>query len=452
MAGERVIRRLPRDTGVTGWDAVLPPKPDYPVAEGSITADWLVIGGGFAGLSAAKRLTELRGGDKTVLLEAGRIASGPAGRNSGFMIDLPHELNDSAGYVGGVEADRLQITLNRQAQDFARACAAQYDMPAEAVASVGRTNGAVNASGEAHNHAYAEQLAALGEESAQLSADDMKAMTGTDYYSSGLFLPGAVLLQPALYIRELAQGVSRKERFPAVIYEGSPAISFERQGDGWVVKTPKATIHAGAVIMAVNGHAESFGFFKRRLMHVFTYASMSEPLSEDQQRRLGGASSWGITPADPMGSTVRRHDGIGGNRIVIRNRWTYNSSMEVSEARVAAFRRDHERAFTRRFPMLDDVGMAHSWGGRLCLSRNSVPAFGEIEPNFYSACCQNGLGTAKGTLSGIAAIELATRANSPIVQDLQSYDEPSRLPPEPIASLGATMVLRWREWRAAGEI
>ena len=126
--------------------------------------------------------------------------------------------------------------------------------------------------------------------------------------------------------------------------------------------------------------------------------------------------------------------------------------MEVSEARVATFRRDHERAFNRRFPMLGEVKMAHSWGGRLCLSRNSVPAFGEIEPNFYSACCQNGLGTAKGTLSGIAAIELATRANSPIVQDLQSYDKPTLLPPEPIASLGASMVLRWREWRAADEI
>ncbi|GIS11707.1 MAG: hypothetical protein CM15mP115_08580 [Alphaproteobacteria bacterium] len=51
--------------------------PAYPEAEGDITADWLVIGGGFAGLSAAKRLTELRGGDSIILLEAGRIGEGP---------------------------------------------------------------------------------------------------------------------------------------------------------------------------------------------------------------------------------------------------------------------------------------------------------------------------------------------------------------------------------------
>ena len=447
----RQISKLPRDTGITGWNAVLGAAPAYPEAEGDITADWLVIGGGFAGLSAAKRLTELRGGDSIILLEAGRIGEGPAGRNSGFMIDLPHELSGD-GYAGSADGDRLQISLNRHAQGFAKAAAAEYDMPSEAVDPIGRVNGAVNASGESHNSAYADQLDLLGEAYKRLDADEMKELTGSEFYSSGLFLPGAVMLQPALYVRELALGLTTKQTHPVSLYENSPATGYDRQGDSWLVMTPRARIAAKKVIMAVNGHAQSFGFFRQRLMHVFTYASMSEPLNAAQQRRLGGMPAWGITPADPMGSTVRRHRGEGGSRIVIRNRWTYDPAMEVSEGRVARFRRDHERAFRRRFPMLDDVAMTHSWGGRLCLSRNSVPAFGELEPGFFSACCQNGLGTAKGTLSGIGAVELATRSNSPIVQDLQSYDAPQLLPPTPIAKLGATIVLKWREWKAGAEI
>ena len=135
----RQIGKLPRDTGVTGWNAVLGPAPVYPQAEGDITADWLVIGGGFAGLSAAKRLTELRGGDSIVLIEAARIGEGPAGRNSGFMIDLPHELSRD-GYAGSADGDRLQISLNRHAQDFARAAAAEYEMPAKrSIRSAGST-------------------------------------------------------------------------------------------------------------------------------------------------------------------------------------------------------------------------------------------------------------------------------------------------------------------------
>lgn len=96
--------------------------------------------------------------------------------------------------------------------------------------------------------------------------------------------------------------------------------------------------------------------------------------------------------------------------------------------------------------------MEYRWSGRLCLSRNSVPAFGEVEKNWFSACCQNGLGTAKGTLAGIAAIDLATRSNSPLVDDLLSYDAPQLLPPRPFSTIGANLVLRWREFKAGAEI
>ena len=187
-------------------------------------------------------------------------------------------------------------------------------------------------------------------------------------------------------------------------------------------------------------------------MHVFTYASMTEPLSDEQSRHLGGEENWGITPSDPMGSTIRRHDGYGGNRLVIRNRWTYDPSMTTSDRQIDAFGRDQDKAFQRRFPMLADVKMAYRWSGRLCLSRNSSPAFGEVAPSLYSACCQNGLGTAKGTLSGIGAVELATRSNSEIVTDLLSYAPPQKLPPQPVATIGANLLLKWREFKAGREI
>ena len=451
MARKQIVKKLPRQPGPAGWNEILGTAPAYPEATGDITADWLIIGGGFAGLSAAKRLSELRGGDSIIVLEAGRIADGPAGRNSGFMIDLPHELG-ADGYGGTEEVDKKQIFLNRHAQDFAKANAEAYEMPAEAVSACGRVNGAVNAHGKKHNDDYAAHLANLGEAFAQLSADDMKKMTGSDFYSSGLYMPGAVLLQPALYIRQLAEGLTSKQTHAVKLFEQSPALSFENQSGSWVIETPKAKIKAKIVIMAVNGHAENFGFYKNRLMHVFTYASMTDALSDDQQKRLGGDLNWGITPSDPMGSTVRRHDGIGGNRLVVRNRWSFDPSMEVSDRRISSFARDHDASFKARFPMLGDVKMAYRWSGHLCLSRNSVPAFGELEQNWYSACCQNGLGTAKGTLAGIGAVDLATKANSAIVQELLSYDQPQKLPPRPLSTIGANAVIKWREFKAGIEL
>ena len=94
------------------------------------------------------------------------------------------------------------------------------------------------------------------------------------------------------------------------------------------------------MILAVNGHAESFGYFERRLMHVFTYASMTRALTVDEVARLGGAPIWGATPADPMGTTVRRISGVGGDRIVIRNRF-YLRSIDGGQ------RRSHRQRWTR---------------------------------------------------------------------------------------------------------
>jgi glycine/D-amino acid oxidase-like deaminating enzyme len=81
------------DLAGSGWYELLPPPAPARELSQSLTADWVVIGAGFAGLAAARRLTQLCPGDKIVLLEAQRVGWGAAGRNSGFMIDLPHDLS-----------------------------------------------------------------------------------------------------------------------------------------------------------------------------------------------------------------------------------------------------------------------------------------------------------------------------------------------------------------------
>ena len=102
--------------------------------------------------------------------------------------------------------------------------------------------------------------------------------------------------------------------------------------------------------------------------------------------------------------------------------------------------------------MLERVPMEYRWGGRLCLSRNNVPVFGEIDSNLYAACCQNGLGTAKGTISGKLIAECASNITTPLLGDQLAEGEPVRLPPEPLAGIGAKLILRWGEFRAGREL
>ena len=162
-----------------------------------------------------------------------------------------------------------------------------------------------------------------------------------------------------------------------------------------------------------------------------------------------------MTPSDPIGSTIRRISGRSGDRIIVRNQSTYARGMEVPDRLAARKMAHHERCFAARFGMLTGTAMEYSWGGKLCLSLNDVPAFGEIEDGMFSACCQNGLGTARGTLSGMLAADLASgnlRDNHQSLQTMLAAPPPKKLPPEPLASIGASLTLAWREFRAGREL
>jgi glycine/D-amino acid oxidase-like deaminating enzyme len=432
--------------GPAAWNAILGPQPPAVPLSDHRTAEFVIVGGGFAGLSAARRLQQLQPGARIVLLEAGRIAEGAAGRNSGFMIDLPHELT-SHDYAGAGD-DGAIIALNRQAIGFARAAVAEYGIAPAYFEECGKVNGAVGAAAHAHNLSYAKHLASLGEAHEHLDAAAMRALTGSEYYRSGLFTPGTVMLQPAGYIRGLAAGLSGD----VAIHEDSPVTALARKGPDWQATTPQGSVTAPRVILATNGHLESFGFERGRLMQVFLYASMTGEIDADALARLGGAPRWGVTPSDPMGTTMRRIDGAqGGNRIVTRTYSTLRSNMRTSAADLARAARLQRRKFDRRFPQLADIRMEYSWAGHLCLTLNNVSVMRELEPGLVSACVQNGLGTARGTLTGIGAAEIACGATSAITDHFTAEPRPKKLPPHPFRDPGANATMRWREWRARDE-
>ncbi|MEM8777143.1 MAG: FAD-binding oxidoreductase, partial [Pseudomonadota bacterium] len=331
---------------------------------------------------------------------------------------------------------------------FASEMATDFGLSEEAFVRAGKTNAAASDKGHKHNLSYAKHLERMGERYELLDATEMQALTGTDYYQSGLYTPGTAMIQPALFVRGVAKALTSNR---VQIHENTPVKTLARNGV-WQAKTPKGEVHAPKVILAVNGHAEDFGFFKGRLLHIFLYASMTRALTETEQKKLGGEARWGLTPADPMGSTVRRISGTGGDRIVVRNRVTYDPSLQITDARVAAMGKTHDRSFGARFPMLKDVEMDYRWGGRLCLSWNGAPALGEVEDGLYSACCQNGLGVARGTLHGMAMAELASGQNTELVDHVMDQGSPSRLPPMPFTYLGASATMKWGEWKAGREL
>lgn len=440
-------RRTPVHRGPAGWSAILPGQPAPVVLNRDLTVDFAVVGGGFAGLSAARRLQQLNPQARIVVLEATRLAEGAAGRNSGFMIDLPHELT-SDDYAGGGD-DRTVIALNRHAIGFAREAVADYGIDGNCFDPAGKVNGAASPKADALNRSYAQHLASLGEASQHLDGQQMFDLTGSRHYVSGLYTPGTVMLQPAGYTRGLGQGLRRAG---VQVFENTPVTAMTRRGNAWDLATAKGRVAAGRVILANNGHLESFGFAANRLMHVFLYASMTVELDADSLRRLGGQPRWGVTPSDPMGTTMRRIDsGQGGNRIVTRTCATFEPGMEASEASLRRAAAVHRAKFAERFPRIAGVPMEFAWAGHLCLTKNGVSVMRQLDEGLFAACVCNGLGTARSTLTGIGAAELASGVASDVTRHFTAEVQPSRLPPPPFSTIGANVYLRWKEWRAGRE-
>ncbi|MEM1078090.1 MAG: FAD-binding oxidoreductase [Pseudomonadota bacterium] len=430
--------------GPAAWNLLLGPRPDYAPLDGKVTADVVIVGAGFAGLSAARRLRQLEPEARILVLEAGRVAEGAAGRNSGFMIDLPHNLA-SEDYAGDGD-DSAMIALNRHAIEFAAEAVREYQINSAYFDRAGKVNGTASDGAHAFNETYAAHLSSLGEASEMLDAAQMVELTGSRFYRSGLYTPGTVMLQPAGYIQGLAAGLSHEG---IGIHEFSPVLAADRDGTVWTVRTPHGAVSADRVILTVNGHLDSFGFARGRLMHLFLFATMTPELDTEALRALGGRSRWGVTPSDPMGTTVRRIDTAqGGNRIVTRTCAALRPDRAARPADLTRARRVMQQKFDARFPALAGMEMEHSWAGHLCLTRNGVAVMRELEPGLFSGCAQNGLGTTRGTLTGIGAAELAAGTESAITRHFAAEAHPKRLPPQPIQEIGANAVLRWKEWRA----
>ena len=441
------VRRMPALAGPAAWNAILGPQAARPALEGAKTADVVIVGAGFGGLSAARRLRQLQPTAKLVVLDATRVAEGSSGRNSGFMIDLPHDLA-SDDYAGSGD-DRAVIAINRHGIAFARDAVEEYNIDRNHFDPAGKVNGAASTKAQAHNESYARHLATLGEHSEMLDAGQMAEMTGSRHYAGGLYTPGTVMLQPAGYIRGLAAGL---ERDSVEILENSAVSGLERMGTSWRVKTPRGHVDAGRVILTVNGHLESFGFERGRLMQLFLYAVMTPELDADALRRLGGRPRWGITPSDPMGTTMRRIDtGQGGNRIITRTCATLRPNTLVTKADVSRAARVMQHKFDERFPQLAGMRMEYAWSGHLCLTRNGVAVMRQLDDGLFAGCVENGLGTCRSTLTGAGAAELACGETSVITRHFTAQDRPARLPPQPFQEIGANIYMRWREFRASRE-
>ena len=433
---------LPKADRNNGWLEILPPLPPANPVTGCRSVDYAVVGAGFTGLAAARRLAELFPDAAIALLDAGRIGNNAAGRCSGFAIDQAHNIR-TKDFAANLEAEKAQIAINRAGQDYLKAA-----VQAHAIAcdwdEGGKYHAAATGDGQLALQAYAGNLDLLRAPYRWLDAGAMQALTGSRFYRQGLHTPGTILLQPAA----LVLGLARTLPGNIAVFEDSPVTGVS-YGPPHRLVAGNGEITASALLLTNNGFAGQFGHCSKHLIPVVTWGSLTRPMTGAEIERLGGQGDWGIVPANPFGTSVRR---TVDNRILIRNIYSYCSGLNPTEADRLWARKKHETSLRNRFPMLPGLEFDYTWGGPLSLSKNGEPAFGTFAGGVFGAFCLNGVGIARGTAYGKLLAEHIAGADSDLLEIMRNAGRPNPLPPRPFLDLGVRVDFARRRYRAGLEL
>ncbi|WP_438301567.1 NAD(P)/FAD-dependent oxidoreductase [Pseudomonas sp. NMS19W] len=435
------VSSLPADDDSCGWFHLSRPRSPEPGHRGHSSARWVVVGAGFTGLAAARQLALNFPDDEVVLIEAQEVGLGPSGRNAGFAIDLPHDIG-AEDYIGDIDLARISLKLNLEGQSILRNLVDQFGIDCQ-MKACGKYQAAVEERGIAVLEAYRRGLDKLGQPYQMIEAEELPEHLGTRFYRKALFTPGAVLVQPSALVKGLADSLPAN----VTLYERTPILEVE-YGAKTLLKHAHGSITADKLILANNSFGMRFGFLQGRMLPIYTYASITRPLTDEEQARLGGKPFWGAIPADPFGTTVRR---TPDNRLLIRNSFSFNPDGRSNSKYNERFVHRHRASFDQRFPMLPGVQFEYTWGGALAMSRNHNGFFGELAPNVYGALGCNGLGVTRGTVTGKLLADWLAGQRDGLIDFLLQAPGPTGNPPEPFLSLGVNMNLKWGQYRAGRE-
>lgn len=433
------ISVMPKDPRASGWYRILPDAPAVRRLSGKQTADWVVVGAGFTGVAAARRLGELAPDKRIVLIEAQRAGMGASGRNSGFIIDVPHNADASDD---ALEANRRTYRLNRFAIDWLQELVEKHQIRCD-WRSRGQYRVAATPRGVRGTEPIIAHARTLDLKQEILTREQVAERLGTSYYARAVHQPGTILMNPAALVRGLAYSLPANVEF----YEESPVTGID-YGPPHRLQTPEGEIATPKLILATNGFTDGWGFLESHLIRLVTYASLTKPLTDRQLATMGSDENWGVTCAIRMGSTVRR---TADNRIMMRNCFRYGGETGLSDGELSRARESHAAAIKARFPQLGEPQIVHSWGGFVCLSRNAAPFWGELAPGVLASVCCNGVGVPKGTFAGRAIAEHALGHDSELVRDMLTFPKAANHLLGPFIGLATTARLKLQQWQAGRE-
>ena len=424
------------------WINDLDLRSNIKVLERNEECEWLIIGAGYTGLSAARKLGQLYPDQKILLVDAQLAGEGASSRNSGYLVDTT--LND--GFTSNKELDnyKKKTDIYKLGIKAVKRFVKEYQVDCD-----WNECGKFFASSKLEDKKILEKfsftLSKLGFEHNLFSNKELKERLGTNFYNIALYSKGGILLHPGKLVRAMIDTLPDNVN----LYENSSLLNWSKVNDTVICNFKNGSIKTKKIIFATNGFLKSLGIKSNYNFPITLTASMTRPLTDDEFKSIGQPKEWGVLPVRPMGATIRM---TKDRRILIRNTAEVHNPFKMSEFDLQKRSINQKIGIKKRFPQFPDDIIQSSWSGVVSRTRNSSQIFEKIDNNIFAAGCYNGSGIGVGTLFGEQIAIKASEENTEEIQTIEARNKPTWLPPQPFLNLGVKTRLIYERLRARSEI
>lgn len=407
--------------------AALPPLTE------SIDADLVIVGAGFTGLWTALLANDVDPDRDIVVIERTRVADGGTGRNGGFVAaSITH------GFGNGLsrwpeELSTLLTMGQRNLEDietFVKLNGIDCDFRRSGEIDVAVADHQVDELREA-----VRNMQAFGLHVDFMDKDEIQSTITSPTYLAGLRDHASVaLVDPA----KLAWGLLATARLRGIrVFENTEITDFEDEHDRIVFTTEHHRISAQRAVMATNAFPSLIPAVRHRVVPVYDYVLMTEPLSDAQWREVGWGNREGLSDS---GNQFHYYRPTADGRIL----WGgYDAVYHSGNGFGPQFDNDEESYqrlsthFLQTFPQLEGIRFTHAWGGAIDTCSRFTAFWGtEAQGKIAYVAGFTGLGVGASRFAAQVTLDLLDGHDTARTRLEMVQTKPIPFPPEPLRSLG----------------
>jgi glycine/D-amino acid oxidase-like deaminating enzyme len=405
------------------------PGEPTPPLDRHVVADVCVIGGGFAGLWTAIRLTEREPGLRIAIVEQDIVGGGASGRNGGFASSSWYDAEAIVSLYGVTAGRRYLETLSDavgQIGAFAKAHGIDCWFHHDGVLAV-RTGDWQEPFDGSDGVSLRERIGHPPLRTLDTAA--VRELVDSPRFVDGRFSSDGGVVHPA----RLARGLRRLLLDRRVhIFERTRMVDLVRSRPA-VVRCEHGAVKADRVVVTTGAWAAEMRPFTRSFGVIADYVVATEPIP-DRLEEIGWTNHMGIADARDWLYYLRPTDdgriviGGGAGSAVYGGRGDGRGANELRH-----FAEAPARGLLWMFPQLEGVRFTHAWGGPIDQTPTFLPFYRTLEPgNIHAGLGYSGHGVTQTFVGGHILASTVLGVEDEWTSLAVNRPESGKAPPEPL--------------------